>query len=107
MSVHVHAVLEPVERECGGDFVFDNGSVHQLTLIFFSSNLLKIYSQKFIDEYDKFTLASCYMELKEYDRAAFFLQECSSSKAFFLHMYSRYMSDEKRKVDNASDSIGT
>ncbi|KAL5017186.1 hypothetical protein ScPMuIL_006775 [Solemya velum] len=62
--------------------------------------------ENFIEEYDKFTLASCYMDLKEYDRAAFFLQECTSSKAFFLHMYSRYLSDEKRKVDNASDSIG-
>ncbi|XP_071167407.1 cell division cycle protein 23 homolog [Mytilus edulis] len=60
----------------------------------------------YYDEYDKFALASSYFDLKEYDRAVYFLQECSSSNNYFLYLYGRYLADEKRKVDNASDSIG-
>ncbi|KAK3096228.1 hypothetical protein FSP39_024698 [Pinctada imbricata] len=60
----------------------------------------------FIHDYDKYTLAASYFDLKEYDRAAFFVQDCWSPKAYFLHMYGRYLADEKRKIDNASDSIG-
>jgi hypothetical protein len=65
-----------------------------------------IYFQDFYEEYDKYALASSYFDLKEYDRAVYFLQDCNSSKNYFLHMYGRYLADEKRKVDNASDSIG-
>jgi hypothetical protein len=61
-----------------------------------------IYFQDFYEEYDKYALASSYFDLKEYDRAVYFLQDCNSSKNYFLHMYGRYLADEKRKVDNAS-----
>ena len=47
-----------------------------------------------------------YFDLKEYDRAGYFLENCSSPKCYFLYMYSRYLADEKRKLDKASDSIG-
>ncbi|XP_065925783.1 cell division cycle protein 23 homolog [Magallana gigas] len=60
----------------------------------------------FVEEYDKFCLASSFFDLKEYDRAAFFVQDCKNKKAYFLHMYGRYLADEKRKLDNAPDSIG-
>ncbi|KAK3590022.1 hypothetical protein CHS0354_041047 [Potamilus streckersoni] len=59
-----------------------------------------------IQEYDRIILATSYFDLKEYDRAAFFLQDCKSPKGYFLYMYSIYIAEEKRKVDNASDSIG-
>ena len=64
------------------------------------------YFQTFLSEYDQFSLATSYFDLKEYDRAAFFLKDCTSPKCYFLHMYSRYLADEKRKLDKASDSIG-
>ncbi|XP_046360516.1 cell division cycle protein 23 homolog [Haliotis rufescens] len=57
-------------------------------------------------EYDKYTLATTYFDLKEYDRAALAVEQCTSPKAYFIHMYARYLADEKRKIDNASDSIG-
>jgi anaphase-promoting complex subunit 8 len=63
-------------------------------------------SQQFLKEYDCFTLAKSYFDLKEYDRAAYFLTDCKSSKGYFLHMYSRYMSGEKKKADDQGDSIG-
>lgn len=60
----------------------------------------------FLHEYDQFTLATTYFDLKEYDRAGYFLEDCASQKCYFLYMYSRYLADEKRKLDKASDSIG-
>ena len=62
--------------------------------------------KNFFEEYDKFALATSYFDLKEYDRAVHFLQDCTSPKNYFLQIYGRYLADEKRKVDNASDSIG-
>ncbi|KAL4231898.1 Anaphase-promoting complex subunit 23 [Mactra antiquata] len=61
---------------------------------------------RFLQEYDQFSLATSYFDLREYDRAAFFLKDCVSPKCYFLYMYSRYLADEKRKLDKASDSIG-
>lgn len=40
---------------------------------------------------DALTLAKSYFDLKEYDRAAYFLKGCCSQKAYFLYMYSRYL----------------
>lgn len=40
---------------------------------------------------DAYTLAKSYFDLKEYDRAAYFLRGCKSQKAYFLYMYSRYL----------------
>ncbi|NXA72499.1 CDC23 protein, partial [Thryothorus ludovicianus] len=55
---------------------------------------------------DAYTLAKSYFDLKEYDRAAYFLQGCKSQKAYFLYMYSRYLSGEKKKDDETVDSLG-
>ncbi|KAM4012048.1 uncharacterized protein ACNLHF_005382, partial [Anomaloglossus baeobatrachus] len=55
---------------------------------------------------DAYTLAKSYFDLKEYDRAAYFLRGCKSQKAYFLFMYSRYLSGEKRKDDETVDSLG-
>uniref|UniRef100_A0A8C6Y362 Cyclosome subunit 8 n=1 Tax=Naja naja TaxID=35670 RepID=A0A8C6Y362_NAJNA len=55
---------------------------------------------------DAYTLAKSYFDLKEYDRAAYFLRNCKSPKAYFLYMYSRYLSGEKKKDDETVDSLG-
>lgn len=44
---------------------------------------------------DAYTLAKSYFDLKEYDRAAYFLRGCKSQKAYFLYMYSRYLVRQK------------
>jgi len=62
--------------------------------------------QLFLEDYDQYTLATSYFDLKEYDRAAFFLKDCKSPKCYFLYMYAQYLGDEKRKLDKAPDSIG-
>uniref|UniRef100_A0AAR2KPY0 Cyclosome subunit 8 n=1 Tax=Pygocentrus nattereri TaxID=42514 RepID=A0AAR2KPY0_PYGNA len=55
---------------------------------------------------DALCLAKSYFDLKEYDRAAYFLRGCRSQKAYFLYMYSRYLSGEKKKDDETVDSLG-
>uniref|UniRef100_A0A672R1Z7 Cyclosome subunit 8 n=1 Tax=Sinocyclocheilus grahami TaxID=75366 RepID=A0A672R1Z7_SINGR len=55
---------------------------------------------------DALCLAKSHFELKEYDRAAYFLRGCRSQKAYFLYMYSRYLSGEKKKDDETVDSLG-
>ncbi|XP_072751597.1 uncharacterized protein [Anoplolepis gracilipes] len=54
-------------------------------------------------EEDIYTLAKTYFDLKEYDRAAYFTKDCTSPKVRFLHLYSRYLSGEKKKVDDMTD----
>ncbi|KAG7321135.1 hypothetical protein KOW79_015550 [Hemibagrus wyckioides] len=57
-------------------------------------------------DWDALCLAKSYFDLKEYDRAAYFLRDCRSQKAYFLYMYSRYLSGEKKKDDETVDSLG-
>ncbi|MEQ2197758.1 hypothetical protein XENOCAPTIV_002858 [Xenoophorus captivus] len=47
--------------------------------------------QEDAQDLDALTLAKSYFDLKEYDRAAYFLKGCCSQKAYFLYMYSRYL----------------
>lgn len=47
---------------------------------------------------DAYTLAKSYFDLKEYDRAAYFLRGCKSQKAYFLYMYSRYLVRQKGRL---------
>lgn len=56
---------------------------------FFSSVCSK--KQEDAQDLDALTLAKSYFDLKEFDRAAYFLKGCSSQKAYFLYMYSRYL----------------
>lgn len=56
------------------------------------------------DEKESYTLAISYFDCQEYDRAAYYLENCSSPKCVFLHKYSQYMSSEKKRLDNATDS---
>lgn len=56
------------------------------------------------EEKEAYTLAKSYFECQEYDRAAHFLESCTSLKCVFLHKYSQYMSSEKKRLDNSTDS---
>ena len=46
---------------------------------------------QFICEYDKYDLGKAYFDSKEFDRAAVALEGCSSHKAYFVHIYARFM----------------
>ncbi|XP_070541258.1 cell division cycle protein 23 homolog [Ptychodera flava] len=63
-------------------------------------------STEFLEEFDQYTLAKSYFDLKEYDRAAYFVEKCKSSRAYFLHIYGRYLSGEKKKYDEMPDPLG-
>lgn len=64
------------------------------------------FTEQDAQDLDALTLAKSYFDLKEYDRAAYFLKGCCSQKAYFLYMYSRYLSGEKKKDDETVDNLG-
>uniref|UniRef100_A0A182NUJ0 Cyclosome subunit 8 n=1 Tax=Anopheles dirus TaxID=7168 RepID=A0A182NUJ0_9DIPT len=55
-------------------------------------------------EYDNYLLAKSYFHVREYDRSAYFTRNCSSPVPKFLHLYATYMSKEKKRLDNMTDS---
>lgn len=55
-------------------------------------------------ETETYILAKSYFDLKEYDRCAYFTQNCTSSRARFLHLYATYFSGEKKKHDNMTEA---
>ncbi|CAG8459500.1 4060_t:CDS:10 [Dentiscutata erythropus] len=57
-------------------------------------------------EHDKYLLGKSYFDVKEFDRAAFVLERCKSSKCRFLKGYSKYMAGEKRKEEESQDIMG-
>ncbi|CAL4081947.1 unnamed protein product, partial [Meganyctiphanes norvegica] len=59
------------------------------------------------DELDNYHLAKAYFDLKEYDRCAYFTENCNSILGRFLHLYSRYLSGEKKKNDDIVDTLVT
>lgn len=62
------------------------------------------FIENYDTEYDLYLLAKSYYDLKEYDRCAYFLKNCSSSRCRFLYFYSLYLSYEKKKLDTMSDT---
>ncbi|XP_063977279.1 cell division cycle protein 23 homolog [Diachasmimorpha longicaudata] len=54
-------------------------------------------------EDDQYILAKSYFDLKEYDRAAYFIKSCKNPKTRFLYLYSRYLSGEKKKIYDMTD----
>ena len=54
---------------------------------------------------DTYNLAKSYFDLKEYDRAAYFTRDMSSPLCQFLHIYSRFMSAEKKRLDNLVETV--
>lgn len=55
------------------------------------------------EEKESYTLAKSYFDCQEYDRAAHFIENCTSPKCVFLLKYSQYMSSEKKRLDNNVD----
>lgn len=55
------------------------------------------------DDYDNYLMAKSFFDLKEYDRAAHFTEDCSSEVCVFLHLYSKYLSAEKKRVDSETE----
>lgn len=69
------------------------------------------FSEHFIEfdgiadtEQDDYFLAKSYYDIREYDRAAYFTRSCESKVPTFLHLYSTYMSKEKKRLDNLTDN---
>jgi len=56
-------------------------------------------------ELDAYNLAKSYFDLKEYDRAAYFTRDIAAPLCRFLHLYSRYMSAEKKRLDDLVDTV--
>lgn len=56
------------------------------------------------DEFDDYMLAKTFFDVQEYDRSAYFTQNCSSAVPKFLHLYATYMSKEKKRLDNLADT---
>lgn len=57
-----------------------------------------------LKDHDAYHLAMSYFEVREYDRAAYFTRDCNSPAPKFLHLYSTYMSKEKKRLDNMTDN---
>jgi anaphase-promoting complex subunit 8 len=55
-------------------------------------------------ELDTYQLGKSYFDLKEYDRAAFFTKSLTFHQGRFLHFYCRYLSSEKKRLDDMTDT---
>ncbi|KAJ1664156.1 anaphase-promoting complex component apc8 [Coemansia sp. RSA 1813] len=49
------------------------------------------------DEKDQTAFAKCLFDLRELDRTAYCLRDCTGPRAVFLRLYARYLSREKKK----------
>ena len=72
-----------------------------------SENLPKTdyYDPQFVKDFDKYTLGKTFFDLKEFDRASFFLEDCTSHKAYFLYMYSRYLVSKARWLHESNQDF--
>lgn len=77
---------------------------HALSHVKLTPEETPIFKHDLEDELESYLLAKSYFDLKEYDRAAFFVSQCHKPKARFLYFYASYMSIEKRKLDNMTDA---
>lgn len=55
------------------------------------------------NEVDKYDVCKALFDLREYDRAAFYVENSKSPVARFMHFYCSYMAKEKRRLDNLTD----
>ncbi|KAH7938863.1 hypothetical protein HPB52_001485 [Rhipicephalus sanguineus] len=53
---------------------------------------------------DTYFLAKSYLDLQEYDRVAYFTKNATGTTRF-LHYYARYLSDEKKRLDDTVEPI--
>lgn len=66
---------------------------------------LPVCSLDFGEESEEYFMAKSCFDTKEYDRSAYFSQNCKRPLNKFLHYYAQYMSIEKKKLDNMTDNI--
>ncbi|XP_054289018.1 cell division cycle protein 23 homolog [Macrosteles quadrilineatus] len=57
----------------------------------------------FGDEYDTYFMAKSYFDVKEYDRCAHYTERSTTPICRFLHAYSKYLSLEKKKIEDMTD----
>lgn len=55
-------------------------------------------------DYDNYFLAKSYFDVREYERAAYFVRNCESAVPKFLRLYATYMGREKRRLDSMTDN---
>ena len=58
-------------------------------------------------EYDNYLLGKSCFYSKEFERAAFYLEDCQSDLCYFLKTYSTYLAGEKKKNDQKTDLLGS
>lgn len=73
-----------------------------------SDRLSTIIKETFVadvadNERSSYELAKSYYDIREYERAAFFIGDAESPVPKFLHMYALYMGKEKRRLNNMTD----
>ncbi|XP_059471871.1 cell division cycle protein 23 homolog [Neocloeon triangulifer] len=56
-----------------------------------------------LDEKDQYDLARTLLELREYDRCAYFLASSKHPKLVFLHHWAKFLAIEKRHLDNVTE----
>eukprot|EP00096_Caligus_rogercresseyi_P011405 TRINITY_DN4475_c0_g2_i1.p1 TRINITY_DN4475_c0_g2~~TRINITY_DN4475_c0_g2_i1.p1 ORF type:complete len:637 (+),score=174.58 TRINITY_DN4475_c0_g2_i1:32-1942(+) len=57
------------------------------------------------ENFETYVLAKSYFDLKEYDRVSHFTKDSKYPKTRFLHYYSRYLSGEKKRLDNSLECV--
>uniref|UniRef100_A0A1B6F0D6 Cyclosome subunit 8 n=1 Tax=Cuerna arida TaxID=1464854 RepID=A0A1B6F0D6_9HEMI len=55
------------------------------------------------NEYDTYFLAKSYFDVREYDRCTYHTEKSTTPVCRFLHLYSKYLSLEKKKVEDMTD----
>ncbi|KAL0271726.1 UNVERIFIED_CONTAM: hypothetical protein PYX00_008721 [Menopon gallinae] len=63
----------------------------------------KEFSEDEKEERDIYYMCKCYFDLKEYDRCAYFAEKCKSKCVRFLHYYARYLSFDKKRVEEMTE----
>ncbi|EEB08211.1 anaphase-promoting complex subunit Apc8 [Schizosaccharomyces japonicus yFS275] len=57
-------------------------------------------------EESKYFLGKSYFDCKEFERAAYALKDCKSSKCVFVALYSKYLVGEKRRDEENDEQLG-
>lgn len=101
----VHTAVWLAELKIGLDpaLLADDASAPEL-----KENLPEAMKNCYIDDIaekdrDAYDLARSYFDLREYDRAAHIIRSAESPVPKFLCLYSKYMSKEKKRLDNMTD----
>ncbi|KAG5520004.1 hypothetical protein PMAC_001080 [Pneumocystis sp. 'macacae'] len=69
---------------------------------------IKEQAKKMLEEQEnnRYALAKCYFDCKEYDRCAYFLKTSKSTKSIFLRLYAKFLAGEKRGDEDSESILG-